>query len=118
MHEPVDPAAARALLLGLMSKLDDDLALAKGSAGTVELDQTAVGRLSRMDALQQQAMARASVQRLEVQRRRIAAALDRIDAGTYGLCCACGGEVEAERLRLDALVLFCVDCQAERSASP
>ena len=116
MNPPIDPVAARERLAALLAKLEGDLALARDGARTVELDQTAVGRLSRMDALQQQAMARASVQRLEVQKRRIAAALDRVDAGTYGLCCACGGEVEAERLVRDATALFCAECHAERGA--
>lgn len=48
------------------------------NAATVNLDQAGVGRLSRMDAMQQQAMALASVQRLAIQQRRVEAALARV----------------------------------------
>ena len=41
------------------------------SAATVMLDQSSVGRLSRMDALQQQAMAQNNRQRAELELRRI-----------------------------------------------
>lgn len=114
MREPIDHAAARERLAMLMAKVDSDLTLARESAGTVELDQTSVGRLSRMDALQQQAMAQASFQHLTVQKRRILAAQDRVAAGAYGQCCKCGGAMEAERLVRDATTLFCAECQAER----
>lgn len=50
-----------------------------GAAATVELDQTRVGRLSRMDAMQQQAMAQNSRERLLGRQRRVEAALTRID---------------------------------------
>lgn len=74
MAESDDPPANRERLALLLSQLDSDLALARESAGTVELDQSSVGRLSRMDALQQQAIAQAGMQRLAVHRRRIVAA--------------------------------------------
>lgn len=109
-------SAARERLAALMAQVERDLALAQENAATVELDQTSVGRLSRMDALQQQAMAQATRQRLSVHRRRIAAAMDRVAAGTYGLCCECGGDVEPERLERDPTALFCASCQAERRA--
>lgn len=117
MGGPIDHAAARERLAVLMAQLEVDLALARESARTVELDQSSVGRLSRMDALQQQAMARASLQRLTVMKRRMTAALDRVAAGTYGRCCECGGPVQPERLARDATTLFCAECQANRETS-
>lgn len=99
-----------------LAQVRETLAQAGVSAGTVTLDQSSVGRLSRMDALQQQAMARGSQERLVVRVRRIEAALARVQAGTFGKCCQCGAEVEAERLRLDATTVFCTDCQEEREA--
>lgn len=115
MSEGIDSAVPRERLAMLMAQVEGDLAMAQESAGTVELDQSSVGRLSRMDALQQQAMAQASIQRLTVRKRRIVAALDRVACGTYGCCCECGGAVEADRLACDATTLFCADCQAERN---
>ncbi|WP_347258349.1 TraR/DksA C4-type zinc finger protein [Methylocaldum sp.] len=81
--------------------------------GTVKLDQTRVGRLSRMDALQQQAMAQGLRERLLRNRRRLEAALDRVRGGKFGLCCRCGDELDLERLEADPAVPFCADCQDE-----
>lgn len=81
--------------------------------GTVMLDQTSVGRLSRMDAMQQQAMAQGLKDRAQRNQRRLKAALDRIQAGVFGLCCRCGDPVTRERLTADPATPFCGDCQDE-----
>ncbi len=85
---------------------------ARGAAGkaTVALDQQSVGRLSRMDALQNQAMARATDARRATERARLTAALARMDAGEYGYCEDCGEEIAAGRLMLDPAATLCVDC--------
>lgn len=85
---------------------------ARGAAGqaTVELDQQAVGRLSRMDALQNQAMARATATRRETERNRLAAALARMEEGEFGYCEECGEEIAKGRLRLDPAAARCVEC--------
>ena len=77
---------------------------------TVDLDQQAVGRLSRMDALQCQAMAQATAARRQVERQRLRAALARMEAGEYGLCEDCGDEIAPGRLRLDPAAARCIDC--------
>lgn len=76
----------------------------------VELDQQSVGRLSRMDALQVQAMAEAQSRRRAQERRRIRAALARFDEGEYGWCQECGELIEPKRLDLDPATPFCVAC--------
>ncbi len=83
-----------------------------GSEGqaTVELDQQSVGRLSRMDALQNQAMAKASATRRDIERRRLKAAFGRIDEGEYGYCEDCGDEIAHARLNLDPAAQRCVQC--------
>lgn len=78
----------------------------------VELDQAAVGRLSRMDALQVQAMAKAVGARRQGRMQRIEAALRRLNENDYGFCTACGGEVPARRLDLDLTIERCVGCAA------
>ena len=80
------------------------------AAQPVELDQQRVGRLSRMDALQGQEMARAAGRRRDVELRKIDAALARLDSGDYGWCVSCGEEIATERLRLDPAVPVCIDC--------
>lgn len=77
---------------------------------TVTLDQQSVGRLSRMDALQRQAMAEAWSRRLYARRSRIEAALARIREGEFGYCVECGEEIAPARLNLDPTVLTCVEC--------
>lgn len=85
---------------------------ARGAEGqkTVTLDQQSVGRLSRMDALQGQAMAKATAARREAQKRRIAAALARMDEGEYGYCVDCGEDIAPARLDLDPAVPTCISC--------
>lgn len=80
----------------------------------VELDQQSVGRLSRMDALQVQAMAQETSRRRSVELRRIAAALSRIDDGEFGYCIKCGEEIARRRLELDPAAPLCIDCASGR----
>ncbi len=76
----------------------------------MELDQTRQGRLSRIDALQQQAMAAETQRRRTLELRRIDAALRRIDAGEYGYCLTCGEEIAPARLKFDPAATQCVPC--------
>jgi DnaK suppressor protein len=76
----------------------------------VELDQTKVGRLSRMDAMQQQAMAQATARRTELELQRIRTALGRLQSGDYGYCMKCEEEISEGRLRVDPSTLICIDC--------
>ncbi len=76
----------------------------------VELDQTKVGRVSRMDAMQQQAMASAQAERRRLERTRIEAALVRIGDETYGECLRCGDDIAEARLRADPATPLCVVC--------
>jgi DnaK suppressor protein len=80
------------------------------AAQTVELDQSSVGRLSRMDALQNQAMAKDSQQRRMIQKQRIDSALERIDNNTYGSCVRCEEDIHPRRLAIDPTTLLCIDC--------
>ena len=106
-----DPLAeVRTTLIALLGALDDEERRSADDRATVVLDQTSVGRLSRMDALQRQAMAQAHSQRREVQRRRIDAALRRLAEGEYGYCTDCGDEIAPKRLELDPAQPLCLSC--------
>ena len=76
----------------------------------VELDQTRVGRLSRMDALQGQAMSLESRRRREQELVRIAKALKRIELGEYGECLNCGEDIAIGRLEVDPAATLCIAC--------
>jgi DnaK suppressor protein len=82
----------------------------------VELDQTTFGRLSRMDAMQQQAMSQAAGRMAQVEKQRIKAALRRIEEDEYGYCVLCGEDIAEKRLNFDPSVPTCIECaeQAER----
>ena len=86
------------------------------AAKVVELDQTSVGRLSRMDALQGQAMSRECGRRRVLELQKIAAALRRIDAGDYGYCLACDEPIALQRLALDPAVTLCIECATARES--
>lgn len=103
----------RERLLKLREELESVTATSDESAAVVELDQSKVGRLSRMDAMQAQAMAKASGQRREAMLRNIEAALKRIDDGNYGLCRDCEAPINPKRLEFDPTVLLCIDCASK-----
>ena len=82
----------------------------RDSSATVELDQSMVGRLSRMDALQAQQMAQETARRRQLQLQQIESALRRMDAGDYGYCLSCGDEIGAARLNFDPANTRCIGC--------
>jgi DnaK suppressor protein len=84
--------------------------VAGDAASVVELDQSRVGRLSRMDALQSQAMSVETARRRAVLLRRVRSALARIEAGEYGDCLECGDPIPAGRLDIDPAAPTCVGC--------
>lgn len=97
--------ARRAELLALSNA-------AKDARKPVELDQQSIGRLSRQDALQQQAMAKAQHARRAGELRRIEAALKRIDEGDFGYCAECGEPIPEKRLKIDLTATRCAGCAA------
>ncbi|SRR6056297_404785 len=114
----MDIESFRAEIERLIVELAEQSEQSKESQAPVVLDQTRQGRLSRMDAMQGQAMAQAT----EVRRKhRIAAlrnALKRIDAGEYGECIECGEPIAEARLRSDPAVTRCIDCASQHEGGP
>jgi DnaK suppressor protein len=82
----------------------------KQAGNPVELDQTKVGRLSRMDAIQMQEMALESSRRRQQQLVKIESAFGRIDAHDYGYCLRCGEEIDVRRLHIDPTNTLCIKC--------
>ena len=97
-------------LIEMREELERLAATGDASAAVVELDQARVGRLSRMDAMQAQAMAQASGQRRKMMLREIASALKRIDDGGYGVCEGCDEPINPNRIEVDQTVRLCIDC--------
>jgi len=106
----LDLEAARARLTVRRDELN---ALSSNSAddrGAVELDQQSVGRLSRMDAMQRQAMAQAQERARAAELARLDQAMRRLEDGEYGWCATCGEEIAAARLEVDPAAAVCVEC--------
>lgn len=115
MTQQIDTDRYRALLLAQRDELLALQSTRSEAAETVDLDQTRVGRLSRMDALQGQAMAAAGQQRAALQLRRISAALARLEAGDYGYCAECGEVIDPRRLDADPAAPLCIACASKRA---
>ena len=101
---------ARAALLARQAELEEEDRLSAEGRAPVTLQQDSVGRLSRMDAMQQQAMAQAQERRRSSERLRIDAALERIEDGEWGYCLNCGAAIAEARLKHDPSVPNCVAC--------
>jgi DnaK suppressor protein len=99
-------ASSRADIHGALVLLDE-------GRKPVALDQTTQGRVSRIDAITQQQMAKAGRTHLQLQLERIRAALERHEAGRYGLCCRCELDIGLERLTADPATPFCLECVEE-----
>lgn len=107
---PIDEAKARKRLLALKDELETLSQISEDARATVELDQQSVGRLSRMDALQGQAMAQASERQRRLDLQKIEAAVKRLEEGDYGYCLDCGDEIAEKRLEIDPAAALCVTC--------
>lgn len=106
----MDPTEITKQLLLQQKELKELSSTAKGSRSTVDLDQSCVGRLSRMDAMQMQAMAQEEERRRILKLQRIDVTLERLKAGDYGLCVLCDEPIAPKRLALDPTVTTCIQC--------
>ena len=100
----------RQALISLRDEIEQLVTENKEAAGVVALDQSKVGRLSRMDALQAQQMAQEMARRRQIQLQKIDTALRRMDAGEYGYCLACDEEIALARLEFDPASTRCINC--------
>lgn len=98
------------ILLAKQQELQAIDALGEEARKAVELDQQSVGRLSRMDAMQGQAMAQAQNRQRKRELTRIEMALTRIENDDYGFCDDCGDPIAKKRLEVDPAAGFCIRC--------
>lgn len=103
-------ARYKTLIHDRIAALEAENLLGQGAQAVVQLDQQSVGRLSRMDALQSQAMAKAQQVRRDLQTRRLHAALARVEIESFGYCDECGESIAPKRLDLDPAVITCIGC--------
>jgi DnaK suppressor protein len=110
MFTKTDLLTFRKRLHAIVTQSETEDSTTRASRGTVTLDQQSVGRLSRMDALQQQAMAKATHARRQAQIVRAKAALLRIENGEFGFCLECGEDIARKRLDHDPSLAQCITC--------
>ena len=101
-------------IAALSEELHATLVASEASGATVELDQTRQGRLSRIDALQGQAMAQAGARRARLRLQMLAAAQARLAQPDFGCCRDCDDDIAWPRLRLDPCATRCIDCAQAR----
>jgi len=106
----VDMKKAQQRLEDKKQELEDLSALSADARDPVSLDQQSVGRLSRMDAMQQQAMNQATEQKRKHDLIRIESAQRRLRDEEYGYCEECGEEIPDGRLAIDPMAELCVNC--------
>ena len=113
MSSHLTPAQVEELRVELerqLGRLKKSMKVTDEALRTVELDQSAVGRLSRMDSLQNQSLSKGLRDREVVQLSQIREALERVEQGTYGVCVVCGGLTPFERLFVFPEAPECTNC--------
>ena len=100
----------RTLIEVRLQELQDENALGKEGQAVVTLDQQSVGRLSRMDALQNQAMANAQRARRDLEKKLLQQTLVRLNENEFGYCVDCGEEIAPARLKLNLTTTRCISC--------
>ena len=99
------------ILLELQEHLTQSLDQTASSATTVTLDQQRFGRVSRIDAIQQQHMAQAGEHQIRLKLKQVMAALLAIDEDEYGLCRSCDSPIGYLRLEVRPETPLCIKCQ-------
>ena len=100
----------RKQLIALKDELIGALAKAENDIKPVVLDQAAVGRVSRNDAMQMQQMALESSRRRERRLISVDQALKRLEKQIYGICVDCEEEINVRRLEIDPIAIRCIKC--------
>lgn len=100
-------------LTQLLNELEEITVSTKNDREPVALDQSMVGRLSRMDLMQNQAMQVETGRRRELEVSKIKAALKRIETNDYGYCVSCDDEISIKRLQSDPAVPTCIACASK-----
>jgi DnaK suppressor protein len=111
MDSKVQPGRAT-VLLALREQIKAEIS-ASTETDTVSLDGS-MGRISRVEALQRQQMAKENEQRREERLLRVDSALLRLQQGTYGLCGRCRRPIEEARLEAMPEVVLCITCASAR----
>jgi DnaK suppressor protein len=103
----------RQMLISARDEIEELNITSRDATATVTLDQSMVGRLSRIDALQAQQMAQEMARRRQIQLQKIDSALRRMDACEFGYCLICDEEIAIARLEFDPACTRCINCMED-----
>ncbi|MBB4152042.1 TraR/DksA family transcriptional regulator [Sphingobium scionense] len=107
---PLDLDHFRAKLASAREALIEQDRRTEADRAPVTLEQDSVGRLSRIDAMQMQAMALAESRRRQIDLAGIAATFRRIEDGEFGFCISCGEDIAPARLEHNPGIATCINC--------
>ena len=102
------------LLANREVELQARLQTLEARSAPVTLDQQSVGRVSRIDAIQQQQMAKADAGQVQRLLRRVVAARGRLEQGDFGYCSECDQVIAAARLEIQPETSLCLSCQQKQ----
>lgn len=111
--EPNQLDEARNRLLDLKRELESGLSVRSAADDSITPDN-AIGRLTRMEAIQAQSISSAGKQRARKRLKQIEIALQRVEDGSYGTCVGCGAEIAPGRLEVMPETRLCTKCAAKR----
>ena len=105
--------AYKQALLNLQGLLNKSLTLVDPSTESITPDR-AIGRLTRMEAIQAQQISSASREQMKIRLKQTERALLQVEAGTYGLCARCNDPIPEGRLQVMPEAPFCLICASRK----
>ncbi|ADD69685.1 transcriptional regulator, TraR/DksA family [Denitrovibrio acetiphilus DSM 12809] len=96
-----------------IEELKETIASMAESVRPIEPD-TAIGRLSRMEAIQAKSISESNLRNKRMRLQRLEAALLRIARGSFGLCSVCEEDIPEKRLKIAPESTVCMDCMREQ----
>ncbi len=107
------------ILIKLKDELENDIEGLKESSQPVELDQQAFGRVSRVDAIQQQQIQASARRRKELKLQMVNAAIEKIqnNPDLFGMCGECEEPISFERLKVRPESIMCVNCANNKDSN-
>ena len=97
------------LIVGELARIREESESSEKEREAIAPD-VSIGRLSRLDAMQMQEVAKEADRRREERIARLEVALDQLDEGTYGRCETCGEDIVFERLKIAPEANRCSRC--------
>ncbi len=107
---PAQIQQIRSELLRTLARIERSLKTSTSGSRPENLDQTCIGRLSRIEALQNQGLIQSLKERERIQLEQVVDALSRIEQGIYGICTACRTPIQSERLLVFPETRTCTPC--------